>query len=249
MFKKNLIKKMLFTCVSAFVLPSMVFAAPDLFIQSCQRADGSPCLVDGATTQLEAGETVTILMSVETEKKINGFSATVELENMTNFSDFTYSNIWGTDSSANYDSNVFMVMRDPGSIPENEDLRKEIGSFKVTAGTTLGEAKITFQDIDATYLDGTSVEDYDPAFIGSLVFDVIGATSNDDSAGGVTTDGTETKTDTNTSTNTKSDKKTSESTSNPKTGINGSLLDTIVILAVCIVSYLILRKKNFFNEI
>lgn len=245
MFKKNLIKKMLFTCVSTFVLPGMVFAADDLFIQSCQRADGSACLVDGTTTQLEAGETVTILMSVDTEKKINGFSATVELENMVNFSDFTYSNIWGTDSSANYESNVFMVMRDPGNIPDSEDLRKEIGSFKVTAGTTLGEAKITFSDIDATYLDGTSVEDYDPAFTGSLVFNVIEATSNENNDENTNVNPT---TD-NTSTNTDSGKKTSSTTSNPKTGIKVSLFGTGILLIACGASYLVLRKKNFFNKI
>lgn len=245
MFKKNLIKKMLFTCVSTFVLPGMVFAADDLFIQSCQRADGSACLVDGTTTQLEAGETVTILMSVDTEKKINGFSATVELENMVNFSDFTYSNIWGTDSSANYESNVFMVMRDPGNIPDSEDLRKEIGSFKVTAGTTLGEAKITFSDIDATYLDGTSVEDYDLAFTGSLVFKVIEATSNENNDENTNVNPT---TD-NTSTNTDSGKKTSSTTSNPKTGIKVSLFGTGILLIACGASYLVLRKKNFFNKI
>ena len=245
MFKKNLIKKMLFTCVSTFVLPGMVFAADDLFIQSCQRADGSACLVDGTTTQLEAGETVTILMSVDTEKKINGFSATVELENMANFSDFTYSNIWGTDSSANYDSNVFMVMRDPGNIPDSEDLRKEIGSFKVTAGSTLGEAKITFSDIDATYLDGASVEDYDPAFTGSLVFNVIEATSNENNDENTNVNPT---TD-NTSTNTDSGKKTSSTTSNPKTGIKVSLFGTGILLIACGASYLVLRKKNFFNRI
>ena len=246
MLKKNLIKKMLFTCVSAFVLPSMVFAADDLFIQSCQRADGSACLVDGTTTQLEAGETVTILMSVETDKKINGFSATVELENMSNFSDFTYSDIWGTDSAANYDSNVFMVMRDPGNIPDSEDLRKEIGSFKVTAGSTLGEAKITFSDIDATYLDGTSVEDYDPAFTGSLVFNVV-ETSNENTS----TDNVSTNTDTNTTTTTNinTGKKTSSTTSNPKTGIKVSLFGTGILLIACGASYLVLIKKNFFNKI
>ncbi len=246
MFKKNLIKKMLFTCVSAFVLPSMVFAAPDLFIQSCQRADGSPCLVDGATTQLEAGETVTILMSVETEKKINGFSATVELENMTNFSDFTYYNIWGSDSAVN--GNTFMVMRDPGSIPENEDLRKEIGSFKVTAGTTLGEAKITFQDIDATYLDGTSVEDYNPAFTGSLIFNVVESTSNSNTNENTNTNVTPTNDNTNTNdkVNTNNGKKTSGTINNPKTGVYGG---SILLIASAICGYFVMKKKNLFKKI
>ncbi len=243
MFRKRVMKRVLFTCLAIFMLPNMVFAANDLFIQSCQRADGSACLIDGATTQIEAGETVTILMSVETEKKINGFSATVELENMSNFSDFTYADIWGTDSAVN--ENTFLVMRDPSSIPDNEDLTKEIGSFKVTAGSTLGTAKITFKDIDATYLDGSTVEDYDPAFMGSLVFEVIESTSNNSNSDDKTTDNT------NADTDVKSDnaKKTSSSVTNPKTGITISILGTAILVAVCGISYLVLRNKNYFNKL
>lgn len=243
MIKKNLFKKMLFTCVSAFVLPGMVFAADDLFIQSCQKADGSACLAEGSTIQVEAGETVTIFMSVETERKINGFSATVELENMFNFNDFTYSDIWGTDSAVN--ENTFLLMRDPSNIPESEDLRKELGSFKVTAGNTIGTAKITFEDIDATYLDGISVEDYTPAFTGSLTFNIVESTSNRDSDENNSTNENLTD-DVNTENNT--GKKTSDTITNPKTGIKVSLFGMGVLVVACGVSYVILRKKNYFKK-
>ena len=242
MFRKNnLLKKVLFTCIATFALPKMVFAAPDLFIQSCQRLDGSSCPAEGATLQLEAGETVKILMSVETEKKINGFSATVELENMSNFGNFSYSNIWGSDSAVN--GNTFLVMRDPGSIPENEGLTKEIGSFTVTAGNTLGAAKIKFQDIDATYLDGNSVEDYDPAFIGSVLVNVVESSSQQN-----TNENTNTNTSGNTTNSEKS--KTSETLpENPKTGVSVPLLSMFCLMSACGVSYIILRKKNYFNKI
>ena len=70
MFKKKLIKKILFTCVTTFVLPGMVFAADDLFVQSCQKADGSACLAEGSTIQVEAGETITIFMSMKQKRRL-----------------------------------------------------------------------------------------------------------------------------------------------------------------------------------
>lgn len=240
--KNNLIKKMLFACIIAFTLPNMVFAADDLFIQSCLKADGTGCTTEGGNYQVEAGETVTITMSVETEKKINGFSATVELENMSNFSDFTYSDIWGTDSAVN--ENTFLVMRDPSSIPASEDLAKQIGTFKVTAGSTLGEAKITFQDIDATYLDGTSVEDYNPAFTGSLTFNVVESTSNGNTNSNENTNTNETSTTDNANTN--NSKKTSGTINNPKTGVYGG---SILLMASAICGYFVMKKKNLLKKI
>jgi arginine deiminase len=238
--KNNIIKKLLFTCIVTFTLPNMVFAANDLFIQSCLKADGTGCTKEGGNYQVEAGETVTITMSVETEKKINGFSATVELENMSNFTDFTYANIWGNDSAVN--QNTFLVMRDPSSIPASEDLTKQIGSFKVTAGSTLGKAKITFQDIDATYLEGTSVEDYTPSFTGSLTFNIIESKSNDNT----NTKTNQTNENTNTKENINNDKKTSETTDNPKTGIYGG---SILLIAIAIGGYFAMKKKNLFKKI
>ncbi|MBP3921213.1 MAG: hypothetical protein J6D28_06590 [Bacilli bacterium] len=238
--KNNKIKKLLFACIVTFTLPNMVLAADDLFIQSCQRADNSSCSVDGGKIQVEAGETVKITMSVETERKINGFSATVELENMSNFSDFTYSDIWGTDSAVN--ENTFLVMRDPSSIPASEELTKQIGSFKVTAGSTLGEAKITFKDIDATYLDGMLVEDYNPSFTGSLTFNVIESTSNDNTDENTDTNGSSS----NNNTNTNNDKKTSGTIANPKTGIYGG---SILLIASAISGYFIMKKKKLFKKI
>ena len=238
--KNNIIKKLLFTCIVTFTLPNMVFAANDLFIQSCLKADGTGCTKEDGNYQVEAGETVTITMSVETEKKINGFSATVELENMSNFTDFTYANIWGNDSAVN--QNTFLVMRDPSSIPASEDLTKQIGSFKVTAGSTLGKAKITFQDIDATYLEGTSVEDYTPSFTGSLTFNIIESKSN----ANTNTKTNQTNDNTNTKDKTNNDKKTSETTDNPKTGIYGG---SILLIAIAIGGYFAMKSKNKFKNI
>ena len=238
--KNNIIKKILFACIITFTLPNIAFAANDLFIQSCLKVDGTGCTTEGGNYQVEAGETVTITMSVETEKKINGFSATVELENMLNFSEFTYSDIWGTDSTVN--ENTFVVLRDSISIPDNEDLTKQIGSFKVTAGSNLGEAKITFQDIDATYLDGTSVEDYDPAFTGSLTFNVVESTSNANTSEDINTN----VNPTNDNTNVNNGKKTSVTIDNPKTGVYGC---SILLIICTIFGYFIVKKKNFFKKI
>lgn len=235
MNKKSLLKKICLTCAFTLMLPKVVFAANDLFIQSCEREDGTACPSSGTVIDIEAGETVKIIMSVETDKKINGFASTIGLENMSNVSDFTYSNIWGSDSGIN--GNTFLLMRDPGNIPDSEDLRKELGNFKVTAGNTIGNAKITFEDIDATYLDGGIVEDYNPGFIGSISFNVVESSNPNPN-------------NNNTNNNSGDSSKTQkENPQNPKTGIGYSFVAMTFLLVVCGVCFIIIRKKKYFNKI
>lgn len=164
--------------VVLFAIPKSVFAANDLFIQSCLKEDGTACPTENSVYQVEAGETIIIQMSVETEKKINGFSATIALDNLSNISEFTPSSIWNNDSEIN--NNTFILFRDYTDIPNNEELQKELATFKVKVGTTNPEAKITFEDIDATYFDSElNVEDY-PPFIGVINFKVLNATNSNE---------------------------------------------------------------------
>lgn len=174
MIKK--INIIIITFIILFAAPKTVFAANDLFIQSCLKEDGTPCQVENSTYQVEAGETIIIEMSMETEKKINGFSAKIKLNNMSNIKEFTPASIWNNESTIN--NGTFLLFRDYTDIPQTEELKKELATFKVTVGRDSKEASITFENIDATYFDNNlNVEDY-PQITGKLYFNVLNS-SND----------------------------------------------------------------------
>lgn len=243
--KRNIIKKAILASIAILVLPLCV-KAEDLFILSCEKQNGESCTISGSKYQVEAGQKVKIIMSVESDKIINGLSSKIVLTNMSDLSNFTFASIWNNQTST-FDQTAlkFIAGREPREIPENENATKPIGTLEVTAGTALGEAKIEFTDIKLSYLsenDGLPSYDLVDLTNNSLTFDVVESTDDNntiDNSSNTNTGDTESS---------KSDSKKGNAVSNPKTGVKVSVA-SLIILAVGAGAYVVLRKKNYFNKI
>jgi len=184
------------------------------------------------------------------ETSVSGFSTDITLTDNLVFVSFEKNRFFdaGGDASQIDNSNSYTIAMN-NSNGDGKSGNFDIGTLVVKASPDAADvATISFQNtkfaVEASdnTVDGNVTLTAKDLTIGSNENSEIDNENNDENTNvNPTTD--------NTGTNTDSGKKTSSTTSNPKTGINESLLDTIVILAVCVVSYLILRKKNFFNEI
>jgi len=188
------------------------------------------------------------------ETYVSGFSTDITLTDNLVFVSFEKNRFFDAGGDASQiEGNAYAIAMN-NSNGNGKSSTFDIGTLIVKASPeATGVATISFQNTKF------AVEDSDNTVDGNVTLTAkdltIGSNVNSETDNvNPTTDNENTNTNVNpttdnTDTNTDSGKKTSSTTSNPKTGINESLLDTIVILAVCIVSYLILRKKNFFNEI
>ncbi len=249
-----MLKKVVITGISMFILPLYVSAA-DLFISSCLKTDGTSCEISDSKFQIETGQTVKITMSIESDKVVNGLSAIVSLTNMNNITGFVHDSIWNNQSSAinqiSDTTSKFMVGRDQNEIPGSENSRKEVGSFNVTAGSLVGDAKIEFSDIKLSYIENS---DFEITTLTNVPLLISVVDSNNDNTTPDDNNNTNTDTNTNDNTNTNTDAKTDvsetkkEVPSNPDTGVTLSALG-IALLVVGGISYISLRKKNYFNKI
>ncbi len=243
--KRNIIKKAILASIAILVLPLCV-KAEDLFVLSCEKQNGESCTISGSKYQVEAGQKVKIIMSVESDKIINGLSSKIVLTNMSDLSNFTFASIWNNQTSTFEQTTLkFMAGREPSEIPENENATKPIGTLEVTAGTALGEAKIEFTDIKLSYLPSYDLVDLTN---NSLTFDVVESTDDNNTIDATDTTDNSSNANTGDTESSKSDSKKGNAVSNPKTGVKVSVA-SLIILAVGAGAYVVLRKKNYFNKI
>lgn len=253
------VKRLLVFSVCALVLPLCVKAENEEYLRfSCTKTELAP----GETTTCSIGLDVT-----GTEITVDSFTATVRVyENdgtsqtqKLTLSDFEFdSNKWSTsDSSADNGDYVLVIKENVNPYSGNI----EIGSFNVTAGNSLGIAKIGLKNISFGTVSNEINSD--------SVFVQINVVS---ASGDNTNTGTNTGTDDNTNTNTGNGEDTNNNTTNnsssndgtsstsdvskteskapenPVTGVTLSALG-IALLVVGSISYITLRKKNYFNKL
>ena len=229
--------------IFALFLPLYVKADQYGLAVACKKQNGSDCSISNGIYQIPAGGKVKLVFNV-TGGWNGSFSSEVSLSNnLTGPTDFEFDTSYFADLTnamgPAYDNGMIglIPMANPTGNPEF--------SFYVTAGNDLGDATVTLSDIAMIDALDQSVN-LDQKVVNLSIVDstVVDDTTTDTTDNTSTnTDNTETIEDTKTNT-----KKSSDTTKNPKTGVKVSLV-SFVILAIGGVSYIVLRKKNYFNKI
>lgn len=235
-------KKILVLGIAIFVLPSCVKALNEEYIKfTCEK----PTLVPGEKTTCNIAVDVT-----GTNYGLSGFSSSVRtyqdygssLTQKISVDNFTFdTNNWSpSDSSVSDGSYLLMIDENSSLLTGNV----AIGSFELTAGNEEGTFLVALTNIvfgdPSNELRSDDVVSY---IIVSNDFEAGDNNTSSDNTSTTNTDNTETIENTETNT-----KKSSDTIKNPKTGVKVSLV-SFVILAIGGVSYIVLRKKNYFNKI
>ena len=252
-------KKLLVFSFCALVLPMCVKAGDEEYLRfSCEK------------TQLAPGEKTTCSIGLDvtgTDIVVDGFSSYVRVyeddgttqTQKLSLSNFTFdSNVW-TEPSNSASNGDYVLQLAEGDTPRTGSI--SVGTFELTAGSNAGTAKIGLKDI--VFGTSTNEKNVDSAFVQinivSSTTENTGTNNENTNAGTNTNDNTNTNentgndaSSTNNVDNTKSaadDKKTeSKKPVNPDTCVTLSALG-IALLVVGGISYIALRKKNYFNRI
>lgn len=246
---KNL-KKILVFGVFALILPLGVKADYGLSVQ-CIKSDNTNCTESNGAYQVTTGETVRFNFTV-TGDNVGGFLSDIVLSsNLTGPSNFGYNtSFWDGTRNGGFSNNKIVLAKNNGT-------GDPIFNFSVVTGTTAGEATITFSNVDVSDSQGddTSLPNKVVTLNVVTATDInTGNNENTNTENNTSVGGTDTNANTNDNTNANTDAKTDvsetkkEAPSNPDTGVTLSALG-IALLVVGGISYISLRKKNYFNRI
>ena len=244
-------KRLLVFSVFALILPLGVKADYGLNVQ-CVRSDNTSCTESNGAYEVITGETVRFNFTV-TGDNIGGFQSDIALsDNLTGPSNFGYNtSFWDGTRNGGFSNDKIILAKDTGT-------GDSIFNFSVVTGTSAGEATITFSGVDVSDSEGN-----DNTLPNKVVTLNIVSPTNTENTNENANENANTGTNTNENTsndasstnnadNTKStsdDKKTkSDKPVNPDTGVTLSALG-IALLVIGGISYIALRKKNYFNRI
>lgn len=254
-------KKLLVFSVCALVLPMCVKADGFSVDVTCSKLDGTACPISNNSYQVDKSEKVKLTFTIN-GSNAGSFAGTVDLSNNiigpSDFEpDFSY---WAdlTQATGNngYESGKIGLMKKNSGVSGDPKF-----SFYVTAGNTTGVATVQISSISIMNAQNTGVN-IDDVIVNLAI--VESASNSNTNTNENTNTGTNTNenantnentnnnsSSTNTTDNTKSasdDKKTeSKKPVNPDTGVTLSALG-IALLVVGGISYIALRKKNYFNR-
>lgn len=253
------IKRLLVFSVCALILPLCVKAENEEYLRfSCTKTELAP----GETTTCSIGLDVT-----GTEITVDGFEGHVrvyENDGTTQtqkllLGNFTFdSSVWTEPTNSASDGDYILQLA-TGDSARTGNI--SVGSFELTAGSDTGSVRVYLKDV----VFGTSSDEknVDSIFVQINVVSASGDNTNT---------GTNTGTDDNTNTNTGNGEDTNNNTTNnsssndgtsstsdvsktesktpenPVTGVTLSALG-IALLVVGSISYITLRKKNYFNKL
>ena len=241
--------------VFALIFPLCVKADQFSVTTECKKSDGSNCSISNGITEIGAGERVTLAFNISsTGAAPQSFSGTVTLgDKLAGITNFNPNNSYWADLSQVAGNNGY----EGGNIGLAQKLTGATGdpkfSFDITAGNVTGETSVTISSISLLYdNDGTSKSSTLEDLV--LPFNIVQSASNSGETNTGTDDNTNQGTNTNDNTNTNTDAKTDasetkkETPKNPDTGVTLSALG-IALLVFGGISYIALRKKNYFNRI
>ena len=255
-------KRLLVFSVCALVLPICVKADGFSVNVTCSKLDGTACPISNNVYQVSTGEKVNLTFTISSTDAIS-FSGTVSLsDKITGLSDFDPNFSYWADLSQATGNNGYENDR-IGLMKKNTGASGDPKfSFSVTGGNITGNATVEISSISIMNAQNTGVNIDDVIVNLAIVESSSNSNTNTNentNAGTNTNENANTNentnnnsSSTNTTDNTKSasdDKKTeSKKPVNPDTGVTLSALG-IVLLVVVVVSYIALRKKNYFNKI
>lgn len=180
------------------------------------------------------------------ETSVSGFSTDISLTDNLVFVSFEKNSFFdaGGDASQIGITNAYTVVM-ANSNGDAKSGNFDLGTLVVKASSDATDVgTISFQNTKfAVETSGNTVDGNIALAAKNLTISL--NTNSEANNGTSTTAGTNTGTTTTSETSKKDDKLPS----NPKTGISISILEMSILLIVCGVSYVILRKKNFFNKI
>ena len=241
----KIFKRMFVFVFFAFLLPLCVSAVDYNLAFTCEKLDGTECAKDGNYI-IEKGETVKLNFEVLGDN-ISGFESDILLQGATGPSNFEYNtSFWNLTQDGGFSNNKIVLAGLNGT-------GNSTFSFKITAGSSISSV-VTFSSVDISDSNG---DDHVLSENIVLTFDVvsgdnenIGGNDNENTGNDASDTNTNTDQNTNDTTNTGDTVKKSETDKpvNPKTGVRVSIFSFIVMAIGC-VSYLVLRRKNYFNRI
>ena len=248
-------KKIFVFATFVLFLPLCVKAADYGLTFTCQKSDGTECPKQGTSYAIPKGEKVKLIFDV-TGEGVSGFESNVSLQAATGPSNFEYNeSFWNLTQEGGFLNNKIILA---GSNNSGEPKF----SFDITAGDAV-YAFVTFSSIDISDSDGNDhplqnniiysfyIVSEDSGNSGSgASSDTDNNNSGDTNTNGNANDNTNNNTNTNGDTKDSSDSNKSKTDNpvNPKTGVKVSIFG-IIVMGIGCVSYLVLRKKNYFNKI
>lgn len=258
-------KRLLVFSVFALVLPMCVKAGDEEYLRfSCEKTQ----LVPGEKTTCSIGLDVTgtdiVVDGFEGHVRVYENDGTTQTQKLS-LGNFTFdSSVWTEPSNSASDGDYILQLAE-GDTPRTGSI--SVGTFELTAGSNAGTAKIGLKNI--VFGTSTNEKNVDSAFVQinivSSTTENTGTNNENTNTGLNTGSNTQTSENTNTNENTSNnssssntadntksasdDKKTeTKKPVNPDTGVTLSALG-IALLVVGGISYIALRKKNYFNRI
>ncbi len=257
------IRKLIFASALFLILPVLVVKAdPTHSLEfSCVDTVITPQQSTTCTIKVNVLDSSVRVVSFGARVSVTESDGTTSSQKLS-LSDYTYNNTNWNGTMNVIEDDEYTLTRSASSEPLTGLI--EIGTFKITAGQSTGIVRVNLSNV----MVGNKFDTNEPAQEltdpGSAYVDInitnsesTGSDENTNSNSGENNNssGTETNTGENNSgsTETKTDDKKAEDKKtenpvNPKTGVKVSLIG-FAMLVVGGVSYIVLRKKNYFNRI